>query len=82
MKKLITHFWEIQKKSKNQILLFVFLPLNNLTLFIYYKVVMVGSGLVPLLIFWLLMYIPMIFMIVFLRPIAYLQKQNRENKEG
>ncbi len=79
--RLITQFWYLQKKSKNLTLLFVFFPLNNAMLFIYYKVAMVGSELVPLLGFWLLMYIPMILMIVFLRPIAYLQKQNREKKD-
>ncbi len=85
MKKLITQFWFLQRKSNNLINLLISFPLFTLSVYNYYKTVMGGvkaSFSLEYISFGLFLYLPITFIILFLPQFAYLQKQNRENKEG
>lgn len=84
MKKLITQFWFLQKKSNNIILVIIYVPLNTIGVCNYYKTVMVGikvSFSLEYMWFGLFVYLPITLIVLFLRPFAYLQKQNKENKD-
>ena len=80
---LITRFWEIQKKSNNIVLVIIYVPLNTISVFNYYKTVMAGieaSFSIAYISFGLFFYLPITLIVLFLGPYAYLQKENRENK--
>jgi len=80
---LITRFWEIQKKSNNIVLVIIYVPLNTISVFNYYKTVMAGIEFsFSLAYIWvgLFFYLPITLIVLFLGPYAYLQKENRENK--
>ncbi|MDR6564445.1 hypothetical protein J2Y60_004522 [Arcicella sp. BE140] len=81
---LITRFWYLQKKSQNIVLIIIYVPLNMISLFNYYKTVMSGievSFSLEYMWFGLLIYLPITLIVLFLGPYAYLQKQNREKKD-
>ncbi|MET3129340.1 hypothetical protein ABID42_004464 [Arcicella rosea] len=84
MKKLITQFWFLQRKSNNLFNLLFFFPLITVSVYNYYKTVMVGvkaSFSLEYISFGLFFYLPITFVILFFPPFAYLQKLNRENKD-
>lgn len=84
MRKLITQFWFLQRKSNNLINLLISFPLLTLSVYNYYKTVMgnvKASFSLGYISFGLFFYLSITFVILVFPPFAYLQKQNRDNED-
>lgn len=78
MTKLITHFWYYQKESNNFSALFLLFPMSLISSIGFYNVVLSDGNIVPKIIGILLVCIPSNLVVLFLKPFAKYQSEQRK----